>query len=74
MRHSQHTTSVLIIIMTEFKIVLDVRTNKSNKVMIQITLSVIIISLQINIVIQECNNTQDTIGTHKPIALAQVTF
>ena len=47
---------------------------KSNEVMIQITLPVIIISLQINIVSQECTNTQDTIGTHKPIAWAQVTF
>ena len=42
--------------------------------MIQITLPVIIISLQINIVSQECTNTQDTIGMHKPIAWAQVTF
>ena len=54
--------------MTELKIVLDFWTNKSNKVMIPITLPVIIISLQINIVSQECTNTQDTIGTHKPIA------
>ena len=36
--------------------------------MIQITLPVIIISLQINIVSQECTNTQDTIGMHKLIA------
>ena len=60
--------------MTEFKIVLDFQTNKNNKVMIQITLPVIIISLQINIVSQECTNTQDTIGMHKPIAWAKVTF
>ena len=60
--------------MTEFKIVLDFQTNKSNEVMIQITLPVIIIRLQINIVSQECTNTQDTIGTHKPIAWAKVTF
>ena len=58
--------------MTEFKIVLDFWTNKSNEVMIQIALSVIIISLQINIVSQECTNTQDTM--HKLIAWAQVTF
>ena len=56
--------------MTEFKIVLDFRTNKSIKVMIQITLPVIVISLQTNIVTQERTNTQDTIGTHKPIAWA----
>ncbi len=42
--------------------------------MIQITFPVIIISLQINIVNQECTNTQDTIGTQKPIAWAQVNF
>ena len=42
--------------------------------MIQITLPVIIISLQTNIVTQECTNTQDTIGMHKPIALEKVTF
>ena len=60
--------------MTEFKIVLDFQTNKNNKVMIQITLPVIIISLQINIVSQECTNTQDTIGTHKLIAWTKVTF
>ena len=42
--------------------------------MIQNTLPVIIISLQINIVSQEYTNTQDTIGTHKPIAWAKVTF
>ncbi len=47
--HSQHKTSLLII-MTEFKIVLDFRTKKNNRVMIQITLPVIIISLQIIIV------------------------
>ena len=42
--------------------------------MIQITLPVIIISLQINIVNQECTKTQDTIGSHKLIAWAKVTF
>ena len=42
--------------------------------MIQITLPVTIISLQVNIKNQECTNTQDTIGMHKPIAWAQVTF
>ena len=42
--------------------------------MIQITLPVIIISLQINIVNQESTNTQDTIDMHKPIAWAKVTF
>ncbi len=43
--------------------------------MIQITLLVIIISLQYkNIVSQECTNTQDTIGTNKQIAWAKVTF
>ncbi len=41
--------------------------------MIQITLPVIIISPQ-NIVSQECTNTQDTIGMHKPIARVKVTF
>ncbi len=46
---------------------------KNDKVMIQITLPVIIISLQITIVNQECTNTPD-IGMHKPIAWAQVTF
>ncbi len=60
--------------MTEFKIVLDFQTNKSNKVMIQITLPVIIISLQINIVNQECTNIQDTRGMNKPIAWSKVTF
>ena len=60
--------------MTEFKIVLDFRTNKNDKVMIQITLQVIIIGLQINSVNQECTNTQDTIGPHMPIAWAKVTF
>ena len=60
--------------MTEIKIVLDFWTKKSNEVMIQITLPVIIISLQTNIVTQECTNTQDTIGMHKPIAWAKVTF
>ena len=42
--------------------------------MIQITLPVIIISLQINIVNQGCTITHDTIGMHKPIAWAKVTF
>ena len=42
--------------------------------MIQITLHVIIIGLQINIVSKECANTQDTIGMHKLIAWAQLTF
>ena len=60
--------------MTEFKIVLDFWTNKSNEVVIQITLPVIIISLQTNIVSQECTNTQDTIDMHKLIAWAKVTF
>ena len=60
--------------MTEFKIVLDFWTNKSNKAMIQITLPVFIISLQINIVSQEFTYTHDTIGMHKPIAWAKVTF
>ncbi len=63
-----HTTSALINIMTELKIVLDFQTNKSNKVMIQITLPMIIITLEINIVNQECTNTQDTIGVPKLIA------
>ncbi len=61
--------------MTEFKIVLDFRTKTNNKVMIWITLPMIIISLQKkNIVSQECTNTRDTIGMHKLIAWAQVTF
>ena len=42
--------------------------------MIQITLPVIIISLQKKIVNQECSITQDTVGTHKLIAWAKVTF
>ncbi len=42
--------------------------------MIQITLPVIIISLQINIVNHECPNTEDTIGMHKPVAWTKVTF
>ncbi len=39
--------------------------------MIQITLPVIIISLQINIVNQECTNTQDTIGTAQADCLSK---
>ncbi len=41
--------------------------------MIQITLPVIIISLQ-NIVSQECTNTKDKIGMRKPIDWVKVTL